>query len=57
MQSREFKEQFFSQIYDEHVDKIYRFVFFKVNNEEKAEDLAGEVFIKFIDYLKDSVLI
>ena len=41
------------QIYNGFYDKIYSFIFFKVNNQEKAEDLAGEVFIKFIDYLKD----
>jgi len=41
------------QIYNGFYDKIYSFIFFKVNNEEKAEDLTGEVFIKFIDYLKD----
>jgi len=46
MQSQQFKEQFFSQIYDEHVDKIYRFVFFKVNNESLAQDLTSETFTR-----------
>ena len=46
MQSQEFKEQFFSQIYDEHVDKIYRFVFFKVNSEALAQDITSECFTK-----------
>ncbi len=46
MQSQEFKEQFFSQIYDEHVDRIYRFVFFKVNSEAIAQDITSETFTR-----------
>jgi RNA polymerase sigma-70 factor (ECF subfamily) len=46
MQSQEFKEQFFSQIYDEHVDKIYRFVYFKVNNIALAQDITSETFTR-----------
>ena len=46
MQSQEFKEQFFSQIYDEHIDKVYRFVFFKVNNEGLAQDITSETFTR-----------
>jgi len=46
MQSQEFKEQFFSQIYDEHVDKVYRFVFFKVSNEPVAQDITSETFTR-----------
>jgi RNA polymerase sigma-70 factor (ECF subfamily) len=46
MQSPQFKEQFFSQIYDEHVDKVYRFVFFKVSNEVIAQDITSETFTK-----------
>lgn len=46
MQSQEFKEQFFSQIYDEHVDKVYRFVFFKVSNEALAQDITSETFTR-----------
>ena len=46
MQPNNFKEQFFSQIYDEHVDKIYRFVFFKVNNEALAQDITSETFTR-----------
>lgn len=46
MQSQEFKEQFFSQIYDEHIDKVYRFVFFKVSNETLAQDITSETFTR-----------
>ncbi len=36
----------FSKIYDQNVDAIYRFVFFKVNSEEIAQDLTSEAFLK-----------
>ena len=46
METNNFKEQFFSQIYDEHVDKIYRFVFFKVSDESLAQDITSETFTR-----------
>ncbi len=36
----------FSIIYDQYVDKIYRFIFLKVNSQEIAEDLTSETFLK-----------
>ena len=36
----------FGQIYDQYVDKIYRFVFLKVNSQEVAEDLCSETFLR-----------
>lgn len=36
----------FGQIYDKYLDKIYRFVYFKVNKEEVAQDLCSETFIR-----------
>ena len=39
------KEEF-SKIYDQHIDKIYRFIFLKVNSQEIAEDLTSETFLK-----------
>ena len=36
----------FSKIYDRYIDKIYRFVFFKVNSQEIAQDLTSETFLK-----------
>ncbi len=34
------------QIYDAHVEQIYKFVYFKVGNREDAEDITSQVFIK-----------
>ena len=36
----------FGQIYDRSVDKIYRFVYIKVNSKETAEDLTAETFTR-----------
>lgn len=36
----------FSKIYDKYIDKIYRFIYFKVNSSEITEDLCSETFLK-----------
>jgi RNA polymerase sigma-70 factor (ECF subfamily) len=36
----------FSKIYDQNIDKIYRFIFLKVNSQEIAQDLCSETFLK-----------
>lgn len=42
----------FAQIYNEYVDKIYRYVFFKVSDQQVAEDLASNTFLKCWEYIK-----
>lgn len=39
------REQF-SNIYDQYIEKIYRFVYLKVSSQEIAEDLTSKVFLK-----------
>ena len=47
------KEQF-SLVYDQYIDKIYRFVYLKVDSQETAEDLTSKVFLKGLEaYQKD----
>lgn len=36
----------FSKIYDQYIDKIYRFIFLKVSSEEIAQDLTSETFLR-----------
>lgn len=36
----------FSRTYDEYIEKIYRFVYLKVNTQEVAEDITSKVFLK-----------
>ena len=44
----------FEKFYNSHVDKVYRFVFFRVNcNKELAQDLVSEIFIKAMEHFVD----
>jgi RNA polymerase sigma-70 factor (ECF subfamily) len=36
----------FSKIYDQYINKIYRFVFLKVNSKEIAQDITSETFLR-----------
>jgi RNA polymerase sigma-70 factor (ECF subfamily) len=36
----------FGRIYDQYIEKIYRFVFLKVDSQETAEDITSKVFMK-----------
>ena len=36
----------FSKIYDDYIEKIYRFVYLKVNSQEAAEDITSKVFMR-----------
>jgi len=36
----------FSKLYDQYIDKIYRFIFLKVNSPEIAEDLSSITFLR-----------
>lgn len=44
----------FNKIYDEYIQKIYRFVFIKVNSQEIAQDLTSETFLRFWERLNNS---
>ncbi len=43
----------FAKLYDQYVNQIYRFVYFKVGTREEAEDIVSEVFLKAWNYLQD----
>ncbi len=44
----------YGELYDLYVERIYRFVFFKVRSKEDAEDISAEVFLKVWQYIKNS---
>ncbi|MCI0394750.1 MAG: sigma-70 family RNA polymerase sigma factor [Chloroflexi bacterium] len=41
----------FACLYERYLDPVYRFVFFRVGDEQLAEDLASETFLKAWDNL------
>ncbi|MFH1582631.1 MAG: sigma-70 family RNA polymerase sigma factor [bacterium] len=43
----------FSKIYDQYIDKIYRFVFLKVSSKDIAQDICSETFIKCWEFYKN----
>jgi RNA polymerase sigma-70 factor, ECF subfamily len=36
----------FARLYDAYVDRVYRYVYFRVTDDETAEDLTSQVFLK-----------
>ena len=47
----------FSKIYDQHIDKIYRFIFLKVSSQEIAQDLTSETFLRGWESFKNGTKI
>ena len=41
----------YGQLYDYYIDRIFRFILFKVSVNEVAEDLTSEVFLKTWEYI------
>ncbi len=41
----------FAALYDTYIERIYRFIFFRVGDEPTAEDLTSQVFLKAWDNL------
>ena len=39
----------FTQLYDQHFDKIFRYIYVRLKNQAESEDLTQEVFIKAIN--------
>jgi RNA polymerase sigma-70 factor (ECF subfamily) len=44
-------EHEFSEIYDAHAEKIYRFVYYKTLHRETAEDLTSHTFLKALEHI------
>ena len=43
---------YFSEIYDQYVGNIYRFIYLKVSSVETAEDLSSEVFLRLLKHIQ-----
>lgn len=44
--------EYFSQVYDQYVKKIYRLIYLKVSLVETAEDLSSEVFLRLYKHMQ-----
>jgi len=42
-----------SQVYDTYFPELYRYAFYRLGNEQQAEDLASEVFVRLLDALNE----
>jgi len=47
------EQKLFSNFYEEHVEKIYRFVYYKTHHKETAEDLTSQTFFKVLENIKN----
>jgi len=43
--AQEGKTEAFGELYDKYLPKIYRFIFFKINQRAEAEDITHQVFL------------
>ena len=46
-------EDIFNEIYNQNIEKIYRFVYLKVSSQETAEDLTSEAFLRIWDVMSN----
>lgn len=42
------------KLYNEYVDKIYRFIYFNVSSIDNAQDLTSQLFIRLLNYLANN---
>lgn len=53
MQNHKLKKDF-EEFYNTHIDKVYRFIFFRVSgNQDLAQDLVSEIFLKAVEHFAD----
>ena len=50
-QARSGDSEAFGQLYDAYVDRVYRYIYFRVSDEATAEDLTSQVFLKGWEHL------
>ncbi len=44
-------EQAFGELYDAYVDRIYRYIYYRVDTPDVAQDLTSEVFLRVVEGL------
>lgn len=51
--ARALDDEALAEVHDRYYEPIYRYVLFRVSNQQVAEDLASEVFIRLLSALRD----
>ena len=54
MKTHELLKEKFIKLYDKYHENIYRFLYFRVKDEETAQDLTSETFVKSWDFLSNA---
>ncbi len=49
---RAHKQQALVEVHDSYYSAVFRYIVFKVGDQQTAEDLTGEVFVRFLDSLQ-----
>ena len=49
---REFDSQVIGAVFDRYFSDVYRFVFYRISNEQVAEDIASDVFVRLLEAVK-----
>jgi len=49
---RELDSQVIGAVYDRYFADVYRFVFYKLNDEQVAEDISSDVFVRLLEAVK-----
>ncbi len=51
--ARALDQEALAEVHDRYYDSIYRYIAFRVNDTPTAEDLTSEVFLRFLNALRD----
>ena len=46
-------KNYYNEIYDSHINEVYRFVFLRTNSVEASQDICSDVFFKFYNSTKN----
>ena len=49
---QELDSQVISAVFDRYFSDVYRFVFYRISNEQVAEDIASDVFVRLLEAVK-----
>ena len=54
-QAQQHDQEAFAQLYEEHFDKIYRYVTFKIGNEIEAEEMHPNLEQAYVHFMENKL--